>query len=96
MGVFSGNYWCSYWVLYPEIETVIYAKIFLLAMINKVKQIIIKLSKEEGEVIPIAQILRIAVDRGNAEKDVKEAIKELIDQGMIVKLDKDSVQLTAS
>ncbi|MBI4149195.1 hypothetical protein HY491_01990 [Candidatus Woesearchaeota archaeon] len=65
-------------------------------MLNKVKQIIIELSQEEGEVVPIAQLIRYAKSRGNDEKEVRAALKELIRQGIAVQLDKDSVQLTAT
>ena len=65
-------------------------------MITKVKRIIIELSREEGEVVPIVQLIRHAKSRGHDEKDVRAALQELIKQGIVVRLDKDSVQLTAT
>lgn len=66
-------------------------------MLNKVNKLIIRISKREGEVVPISEIIRLAEnEEGISEKDVRKAIDKLAETGMIVKLDKTSVQITAT
>lgn len=66
-------------------------------MIDKVNRLIIRISKREGQVVPISEVIRLADnEEGISEKDVRKTIKELTERGMIVKLDEDTVQVTAS
>lgn len=66
-------------------------------MIDKVNRLIIRISKREGQVVPISEVIRLAEnEEGISEKDVRKTIKELTERGMIVKLDEDTVQVTAS
>ena len=66
-------------------------------MQDKISALIIRISKREGEVIPISEVVRLAdSEEGISKEDVMKTIDELSERGIIVKLDESSVQITAT
>ncbi|MBD3203781.1 hypothetical protein GF327_05775 [Candidatus Woesearchaeota archaeon] len=57
----------------------------------RVRKIIIKLGKEQGEVIPISEIVLLAEEID--EKIVMETIDELEQDGFVSYLNKESIEL---
>ena len=60
---------------------------------TKINKICIDLSREEGEVLPIAQIIKYAHDEGISEEDVRAELDVLIGEGLMNKLDDSAVSL---
>ena len=58
----------------------------------EVKALINELLKS-GQVIPKKQIVDLARNEGLDEEDVKAALKHFIQEGTLVEIDKDSVQV---
>jgi hypothetical protein len=58
-----------------------------------INKIIVQLTKEQGEVVPIREIVKSASEEGISEEDVHKEIDILVDEGMLVRLDETSVQL---
>ena len=61
--------------------------------IQTVGQIVLRLSRDEGAVIPIDQIVSEATEEGITEAEVKVALDQLAEEGEISKLDDSSIQV---
>ncbi|MFC1691811.1 hypothetical protein ACFL0W_06555 [Nanoarchaeota archaeon] len=63
---------------------------------EEVIKIIVELSKQEGSVIPLAQIERLAKDKGLSEEDINNALTELAGDGELSRIDEESVEFNMS
>jgi len=59
----------------------------------EIRKVINELLKKSGEVIPKQQIIDLARNEGIDEKEVVAAIKHFIQDGTLVEIDKESVQV---
>lgn len=59
----------------------------------EIRKVINELLKKSGEVIPKQQIIDLARNEGIEEKEAVAAIKHFIQDGTLVEIDKESVQV---
>jgi len=58
---------------------------------TKINRIVIELSKEEGQVLPMKQLLRRAASEGISEEDVKAELIALTEDGLVTQLDETAI-----
>ncbi|MBN2422781.1 hypothetical protein JXB41_06130 [Candidatus Woesearchaeota archaeon] len=57
---------------------------------TKINRIVVQLARDQGEVIPIEEIVALA--EGNEKDAVLDALQELVEEGIISFIDGDTVQ----
>ncbi len=62
--------------------------------IQTVKRIILKLRKEFGNIININEVVSLSVEENISRKDVMKAIETLETEGIIIYIDKDTIEVT--